>query len=237
VLLEAVGQALFALGISAGIMIVYGSYMPAGESIRRSVAAVTGSIFLVSLLATLAIFPLVFRYGLNPASGPELVFQVLPTAFAEMPGGRVIGTLFFALLVLAAFTPTVGLFEVPIAWLSGKFGVARPVAAGLVAGAGLLLGHGSVLSFGRLGDWHPLAGVPRLGTMNFFSLCDFAAASVLMPLSALLVSVFVGWRIGNRIPPEELSGLSSLEWRLLLFALRFLCPVGITLVLAVGLAG
>jgi NSS family neurotransmitter:Na+ symporter len=237
VLLEAVGQALFALGISAGIMIVYGSYMPAGESIRRSVAAVIGSIFLVSLLATLAIFPLVFRYGLNPASGPELVFQVLPAAFAEMPGGRLIGTLFFALLVLAAFTPTVGLFEVPIAWLSGKFGVARPVAAGLVAGAGLLLGHGSVLSFGRLGDWHPLAGVPRLGTMNFFSLCDFAAASVLMPLSALLVSVFVGWRIGNRIPPEELSGLSPLEWRLLLFALRFLCPVGIALVLAVGLAG
>jgi NSS family neurotransmitter:Na+ symporter len=237
VLLEAVGQALFALGISAGIMIVYGSYMPAGESIRQSVVAVIGSIFLVSLLATLAIFPLVFRYHLNPASGPELVFQVLPAAFAEMPGGRVIGTLFFALLVLAAFTPTVGLFEVPIAWLAGRFGLGRPLAAGLVAAAGLLIGHGSVLSFGRLADWHPLAIVPRLATMNFFGLCDFIAASVLMPLSALLVSVFVGWRLGRRIPPAELSGLSSLEWRLLLFALRYLCPVGIAVVLIVGLAG
>jgi neurotransmitter:Na+ symporter, NSS family len=237
VMLGAVGQALFALGISAGIMIAYGAYMPAGESIRRSVIAVVGSIFLVSLLATLAIFPLVFRYGLNPASGPELVFQVLPAAFAEMPGGRLIGTLFFALLVLAAFTPTIGMFEVPAAWLSGRFGMRRPIAAALTAGAGLLIGHGSVLSFGRLAHWHPLAGVPRLGAMNFFGLCDFAVSAVLMPLSALLVSVFVGWRLGNRIPPEELSGLSALERRLLLFALRYLCPAGIAAVLVVGLAG
>ena len=80
-----------------------------------------GSIFVVSLLATVTIFPLVFRYGLNPAQGPELVFQVLPVAFAQMPGGRFVGTLFFALLILAALTPSVGLLEVPIAWLSRAY--------------------------------------------------------------------------------------------------------------------
>jgi NSS family neurotransmitter:Na+ symporter len=76
-----------------------------------------------------------------------------------------------------------------------------------------------------------------MGTMNFFGLCNFIAASVLMPLSAPLVSVFMGWRLGKRISPGELSGLSPLKWRLLLFALRYLCPVGIALVLVVGLAG
>ena len=99
VVLGAVGQALYALGVSAGIMIAYGAYMSAGESLGRVVLAVVGSIFAVSLLATVAIFPLVFHYGLDPAGGPQLVFEVLPVAFAEMPGGRVIGTLFFALLI------------------------------------------------------------------------------------------------------------------------------------------
>ena len=156
VVLGAVGQALFALGISAGIMIAYGAYMPAGESLKRAALAVIGSIFAVSLLATVAIFPLVFHYGLNPAGGPQLVFEVLPVAFAEMPGGRVIGTLFFALLVLAAFTPSVGMMEPWVAWLSERAGLTRRTAAVICLAAGWLLGQGSVLAFGRAAHWHPL---------------------------------------------------------------------------------
>jgi NSS family neurotransmitter:Na+ symporter len=234
VVLGAVGQALFALGVSAGILIAYGAYAPGEESLRRTVVAVIGSIFAVSLLATVVIFPLTFHYGLNPAGGPELVFQVLPIAFAEMPGGRVIGTLFFALLALAAFTPSVGMMEPWVAWLSERAGLTRRTAAVICLAAGWLVGQGSVLAFGRAADWHPLRGVPHLGELNFFGLADFTSANVLMPLSALLVSVFLGWRIGRRIPARELSGLSPSLQRMLLIALRYVCPVGILIVLVAG---
>jgi NSS family neurotransmitter:Na+ symporter len=237
IVLGAVGQALFALGISAGIMIAYGAYMPAGESLRRAVLAVIGSIFAVSLLATVAIFPLVFHYGLNPAGGPQLVFEVLPVAFAEMPGGRVIGTLFFALLILAAFTPSVGLLEPWMAWLVERGGMRRPIAACLCMGSCWMIGQGSVLSFGRWAEWHPLASIPRLASMNVFGLMDFLSSNLLMPMSALLVSIFVGWRLNHLIPDEELSGLSARSRRLLLFALRYVCPLGIVVVVIVGFVG
>jgi neurotransmitter:Na+ symporter, NSS family len=234
IVLGAVGQSLFALGVSAGIMIAYGAYMPAGESLSRAVLAVIGSIFAVSLLATVAIFPLVFHYGLNPAGGPQLVFEVLPVAFAEMPGGRVIGTLFFALLILAAFTPSVGLLEPWIAWLVERGRMRRPIAACLCMGCCWLVGQGSVLSFGQWAEWHPLAGIPRLAAMNLFGLFDFLTANLLMPLSALLVSLFVGWRMNRLVPEAELSGLSATSRRLLVFALRYVCPLGIAIVVIVG---
>jgi NSS family neurotransmitter:Na+ symporter len=234
VVLGAVGQALFALALSVGIMIAYGAYMPAGESLARAVLAVVGSILVVSLLATVVIFPLVFHYGLNPAGGPQLVFEVLPIAFAEMPGGRVIGTLFFALLVLAAFTPSVGLLEPWIAWLVERGGLRRSVAACICAGTCCLIGQASVQSFGRWADWHPLTSIPRLAELNVFGLLDFLASNLLMPMSALLVSVFVGWRLNQRIPETELSGLSAWSRRFLLFALRYLCPVGIVLIVIFG---
>jgi len=237
VVLGAVGQALFALGISAGIMIAYGAYISPTETIGRSVLAVVGSILAASLLATLVIFPLVFHYGLNPAQGPELVFQVLPVAFAEMPGGRLIGTLFFALLVLAAFTPTIGAFEPWIAWLTEKAGLARVMATAIVVGTCALLGQASVLSFGRLAEWHPLAVVPQLSKLNVFGLLDLLSANVLMPLSALLVSVFIGWRAGKQIPDADLGSLPPTARVLVMFSMRYLCPVGIAIVLWIGLTG
>jgi NSS family neurotransmitter:Na+ symporter len=236
IVLGAVGQSLFALGVSAGIMIAYGAYMPAGESLSRAVLAVIGSIFAVSLLATVAIFPLVFHYGLNPAGGPQLVFEVLPVAFAEMPGGRLIGTLFFALLILAAFTPSVGLLEPWIAWLVERGRMRRPVAACLCMGSCWLVGQGAVLSFGRWADWHPLTSIPRLAALNLFGLMDFLASNLLMPMSALLVSVFLGWRLNHLIPDAEFSGLSDTSRRLLVFALRYVCPPGIVIVVIVGFA-
>ena len=234
VVLGAVGQALFALGISVGIMIAYGAYMPAGESLGRSVFAVVGSIFAVSLLATVMIFPLVFHYGLDPAQGPELVFQVLPVVFAEMPGGRAIGTIFFALLVLAAFTPTIGAMEAWIAWLTERFRMRRAVAAILATGSCLLLGQASVQSYGRLADWHPLSFLPVLSHATVFGALDFLGSNLLMPLSAFLVSVFIGWRLAGKVPDAELSGLSPRARALLGLALRYLCPIGITVVVIWG---
>ncbi len=95
----------------------------------------------------------------------------------------------------------------------------------------------TVNRFHTLAGWRPLAAIPRVAGLNFFGLVDFLSANVLMPISALLVSVFLGWRMGARVPAEEFSGLSPVTRSLLVFALRYLCPVGITVVLVTGLAG
>jgi neurotransmitter:Na+ symporter, NSS family len=154
-----------------------------------------------------------------------------------MPGGRVIGTLFFALLVLAAFTPSVGLLEPWVAWLTERVGLRRGVAACVTTGACWLVGQGAVQSFGRWSEWHPMSAIPRLAELNVFGLFDFLTSNLLMPMSALLVSVFVGWRLKHLVPEAELSGLSATSRRLLLFALRYLCPVGIVIVVIVGFVG
>jgi NSS family neurotransmitter:Na+ symporter len=86
-------------------------------------------------------------------------------------------------------------------------------------------------------DWRPLAGIPRFATLNLFGIVDFLSSNLLMPLSTLFVSVFLGWRIGALAPDTEYSGLSGSQRRLLLFALRYLCPIGIIVILAIGLTG
>ncbi len=111
IVLAAIGQAFYATGVGMAMMLAYGSYQDRGTSLVRSSLIISGAILLVSMLATLVIFPLVFRYGMDPAQGAVLVFDVLATVFAEMPAGRLIGSLFFLLLVFAALTPSLACIE------------------------------------------------------------------------------------------------------------------------------
>ena len=137
------------------MMLAYG-HAPAA---RRAVCAYPWPILLVSLLATLTIFPLVFPYGMTPAAGTELVFDVLATVFAQMPGGRLFGTLFFLLLVLAALTPSVAGLEPLVAWLEQHRRLSRARAAIIAALCVWTLGVGSVLSFNLWSGWHPLGAL------------------------------------------------------------------------------
>ena len=235
IVLGAVGQALFA---GRQCRVPTGHTYYGGESLRtRSDGRYRLDVLAVSLLATVAIFRSVVSYGLNPAGGPQLVFEVLPVAFAEMPGGRAIGTLFFATQLSPRSRLQSGCCRTWIAWLVERGRMRRPVAACLCTGSCWLIGQGSVQSFGRWADWHPLPSVPRLAAMNLFGLFDFLASNLLMPMSALLVSIFVGWRLNHLIPDGELSGLSARSQRLLVFALRYVCPLGIVIVVVGGFAG
>ncbi len=234
VVLAAVGQAFFATGVGMAMMLAYGAYIPKGVSLLRSALWITGSIILVSLLATLMVFPLVFAYGMNPAQGPELVFEVLPAAFAEMPGGRLIGTLFFVLLSLAALTPSIAAIEPPAAWLEQRRGLKRRTAVWLTAAAAWIVGLGSVLSFSLWSEWRPLGhllSAPRFAKMNLFDLVDFVSSNVLLPVGALLTSAFVGWFLASAIPPEELDAMSPFARRALFLSLRYLTPIAISAVL------
>jgi neurotransmitter:Na+ symporter, NSS family len=229
--LAAIGQAFYATGVGAAVMLAYGAYMPRRSPLVRPAMVVTGSILLVSLLATILVFPLVFRFHMDPAAGPTLVFEVLPAVFAVMPGGRLIGTLFFLLLILAALTPALAMFEPNVAWLETR-GVRRGPAVLATATAIWLAGIGSVLSFNVLAHWHPFQHVPALAAKTIFDLVDFFTGNVLLPVGALFTCIFIGWRLDRTRLAAEIGEQPPLLWKACRIMLRYVCPTAILAVLA-----
>jgi neurotransmitter:Na+ symporter, NSS family len=230
VVLAAIGQAFFATGVGCAMMLSYGSYMSRDASLVRPALAISGSILLASLLATLLVFPLVFRFHMNPAAGPELVFDVLPTMFAVMPAGRLVGTVFFLLLILAALTPMLACFEPIVGWLGAR-GWSRPWAATASAVAVWAAGLGSLLSFNVLAHWHPLDAAPLLAGKTLFEVIDFIAGNVLAPVGALLTCVLTGWRLDRAMFDAELRGTEPLVQRACRLLLRYVAPLAIGAVL------
>src|SRR6201996_2067166 len=235
VVLSAIGQAFYATGVGQAMMIAFGAYIERGTSLVRTSLVITGSILLVSLLATMLIFPLVFGYGMNPAQGPALVFDVLPRVFVEMPGGRLVGTLFFLLLTLAALMPSIGLLEPGIAWLVQQGGLRRGPAVWIVGGASWVLGIGSVLSLNLWSGWHPLGFIPAFAGKTFFDLVDYVGSNIMLPIGAVLTSVLVGWRLSDAFIREEFAETSPLARIACVFLLRYVCPLAILAVFAATL--
>jgi NSS family neurotransmitter:Na+ symporter len=229
--LAAVGQSFFATGVGMAMMIAYGAYVPSGTSVVGSAITISVSIVAVSLLATLMIFPLVFRYGLNPAQGTDLVFNVLPITFAEMPGGRIIGSAFFLLLVLAALTPTIAALEPVVVWLQQWKKLSRGTAVASASAAVWLFGLGSVLSFNVWEHWRPLAAIPRFATMSFFEVVDFFSANLILPVGALLTCIFVGWRLPMRVIKDGTPEERPIRRWLWIRLLQYICPAAIVAVL------
>lgn len=234
VVLAAIGQAFYATGVGMGMMLAYGSYMPRHGPLLRPALLVSGSILTVSLLATILIFPLVFRYHMSPAGGPALVFDVLPTAFSLMPAGRFIGTAFFLLLIFAALTPSLAGFEPIVAWLQSR-GWSRASAAVLTGFTTWVAGIVSVLSFNVLKTWRPLPFVAILADKSVFETVDFIAGNILLPVGALLTCALVGWRLDRAMYDAELDDAGRLTASACRFLLRYICPTAIIAVLLVAI--
>jgi NSS family neurotransmitter:Na+ symporter len=124
-IMQAVGQAFFSIGIGWGTLIVFGSYLPDDVSIPKSAVILIFADTFVALLAGFAIFPLVFGYGLTPTSGAGLAFETLPLAFGQMPGGAFFGALFFLLLITASLSSCIGIAESVVSWVSDKWNIER----------------------------------------------------------------------------------------------------------------
>jgi NSS family neurotransmitter:Na+ symporter len=185
--LAAMGQAFFSLGIGMGIFITYGSYLPMHFRLPAMAGAIIFGDALFAVLAGLVIFPAVFAFGLDPKSGPELAFITLPQIFLVMPAGAIAGLLFFGLLVTAAVTSMVSLLEVPVAYLMNRFNMRR---GGAVAWAGMLvfmIGLPSAMSYGLLEHikWR---------NHQILDNVDYIVSNVFLPTTAILISLFVGWR-------------------------------------------
>ncbi|MCJ7590939.1 MAG: sodium-dependent transporter [Woeseiaceae bacterium] len=221
--LAALGQAFFTLSIGMGAIMAYGAYLPEETSITGSAAAVVTADTSIAILAGLAIFPLVFANGLDPAEGPGLVFQTLPLAFGQMPGGVFFSTIFFVLLAFAAWTSAIGLMEPGVAFIVEQYHRTRAQATIIVGGLIWFIGLGSALSFNVLKDTKFLAG-------TFFDNVDYLTSNIMLPLGGLLITIFAGWVMCRNSTSDELGGSGSLysAWRILA---RFIAPIGILFVL------
>jgi neurotransmitter:Na+ symporter, NSS family len=228
--LVAMGQAFFTLSLGMGAIMIYGSYLSSRASIARTSATVVGADTAVALLAGLAIFPIVFASGLEPGQGPGLIFITLPMAFGQMPGGLLFGTVFFMLLVVAAWTSSISLMEPAVAYLVENRGMQRVGAAAVVAGIAWVLGIGTVLSFNHWSGY-------MLFDKTYFDLMDFLTSNVLLPMGGFLIAIFAGWRMTERSVVEELGIRQPLLFRTWYYLVRFVAPIGILLVFlrAVGL--
>ena len=222
--LAAFGQAFFSLGIGVGVMLTYGAYMPRSSSILRSAAIISFSDGFASILAGLAIFPIVFQYGLSPAEGPGLIFMTLPIAFSQMPGGGFIGALFFLLLVFAALTSSISLLESIISHLEETSGLGRKKIT-ILSGALLwVVGLGTVFSFNIWSDFTPLDMIKPMRGKTVFGLIDYFGSNLLMPIGGILMAMIAGWIISKASSREELSIKDERIFNVWRFLIRFVAP-------------
>jgi NSS family neurotransmitter:Na+ symporter len=226
VVLAAAGQAFFSVSVGMTALVAYGAYIRRTTSIPQSAAIIVAVDTVVALLAGLAIFPIIFAFGVEPDAGPGLVFITLPIVFADMPGGAVFGTLFFTLLLFAALTSSIGMIEAAVAWLAERTRLGRTGAAVAVGGVSWSLGVLAALSFNLLADVHPLGGLPIFAGKTFFDLFDFIVVNLMMPIGGILVAVFAGWLMKRQYSLDELYGgrptPGYTAWRVLV---RYLAPL------------
>jgi NSS family neurotransmitter:Na+ symporter len=226
--LDALGLGFFSIGIGLGLMITYAAYSDASMDLKQvavwSVLADTA----ISLVAGLAVFPIVFANGLDPASGPGLVFVSLPLAFARMPFANVAAVAFFVLLFVAAIASAISLLEAVVAVTAPRAGWTRKGAAIGTGAVCFVTGIGTVLSFNLWSNWHPLASFDGFATATVYDLIDYLTSNVLLPLGGLAIAMFVGWAASERLLREEL-GLGRTGTKTLRLLLGYTAPVAIVL--------
>lgn len=225
--LAAIGQAFFSIGVAMGGMMTYGSYLPRSISISQSVFIIVIADTAVALLAGLVIFPAVFNYGLDPAAGPGLLFQTLPVAFAQMPGGAIFSVLFFLMLAVAGITSMVGLIESVNAWIEDRFGVSRHMSALIVVGSVAVFSILSILSYNVL-DAYRIAG------LNFNDAGDYFSNQILLPLGGLLIAIFSGWFMRREHSRDEFTTLTDTGYRIWHFLIRFVVPPVLLAIFVLG---
>lgn len=217
VVLAALGQALFSLGVGGAIMVTYGSFLSKEENIGVNSGIIAGADTLVAIVAGLMIFPIVFAHGMDPAAGMGLIFGALPAFFANMPFGHLISGAFFFLAFIAALTSTISMLMILRVVGIEQFGMSERGAT-LVFGAFVWLCGVAIIAFDGLGE--------RM---------DWAVGSVLLPLGALGVALLAGWAVPRNIMRGELArthlGIFAF-WRVMI---RYAVPIAVGAIFVMGL--
>lgn len=225
----ALGQGFFSLSVGFGIMLTYASYMDMQAGIGKSSVLIAVSDTLFALIASCAIMPAVFSFGLSPEAGPSLLFEVLPFIFSQMPLGGVVALLFFVALLVAALTSSISILEVGVAYLVEEKHYSRRKASLVIFAGTWLLGVLCSLSFG------PLSDVRIFGDI-LFDFLDKFTSNILMTSGALLIVIFVGWKMKKDDVRNEFTngGTLSASGRMfspMYFIIRYLAPVAILVIM------
>jgi NSS family neurotransmitter:Na+ symporter len=226
-ILSALGQAFFSLSLGMGCMITYGSYIKKSTNLMNiSFKGMTADL-LFAILAGLAIMPAVFAFGIEPGSGPGLVFITLPKIFMQIPLGTFFAIIFFVILAVAALTSAISLLEVVVAYFVEELKMSRRKAVIIAASCVAFLGLLCSLSQGVLSNY-TIAG------KNFFDLTEYIANNILLPVGGLLIVLFVGWYMKRSDVYDELSNGGTIRMRIfdaLMILIKFIVPIAIALIL------
>lgn len=226
--LEALGLGFFSIGVGFATMMTYAAYADRSINLRQVAVVTLLGDTAISLLAGLAVFPLVFAHQLDPSSGPALVFVSLPLAFAGMPFGSVAAVAFFTCLAAAAIGSAISMLEMPVAFIGRKFALSRPWATVLAAILCWALGLLTVMSFSDWSTWKPLAGLKPFANASLFDVMDGVATNFLLPIAGVGISLFTGWILPPTTLSEELH-LSRRAAYWLSWALKYAVPALILL--------
>ena len=226
VFLSALGQSFYSLSIGMGCVCTYASYFSRQTNLTTSALQISVLDSLVAILAGLAIFPAAFSVGVNPDSGPSLVFITLPNVFQQAFGtiplvGYVVGLVFYALLSLAALTSLISLHEVSTAFLCEEMKISRKKAATFISLAVCVIGTFCSMS---LGDWTFLS----VGGKRLFDVFDFVTGQIFLPLGGFFTCLFVGWYLPKKLLHDEFTNWGTLKGSVFtawLFCVRYVCPL------------
>lgn len=229
VMLAALGHAFFTLSIGMGIMVAYGSYLGREVNLLKTARTVIILDTVIALGAGLAIFPIIFSNGLDPASGPGLIFVSLPIAFGSMTGGTIIGTLFFLLITFAAVTSSISLLEPTVEFLEERTAMSRTVSTIVASTVVWLLGIAALLSFNLWADFTIMGN-------GIFDALDKVTSKFLLPLTGLAGILFFAWKMDQRSIQQEL-GLSGTTWQIWQIVAKYVAPIAIIAVFIATLMG
>jgi len=230
VFLEALGQAFFSLSLGTACLCTYASYFAKDTNLLRSAGQIALLDTFIAILSGLMIFPAAFSVGVNPDSGPSLIFITLPNvfqqAFIAVPVvGSIVSIMFYALLVFAALTSTISMHEIGTAFFTEEFHLPRRRSAWI------LTLTASVLCL--FCSWSVGAFDIKLAGLSLMDFCDQLTANFMLPLGGMLTCLFVGWYIPRQLAYDEFTNggrHNTLFFSLYLFAVRFVCPIAIGLV-------
>lgn len=232
--LGALGQLFYSMSIGMCIMITYGSYMKKEASIRSSSAQIAVFDSAFAMVAALIIIPAIFSFSADPetvlkSQGPSLMFIQLAKIFNSIPGGRIIGIIFFILVFFAALTSSISIAESLVAFLCETGKVKRITACAIVFGLILVLGTLSALGFSVLND------ITIFGKSILDSF-DFLANNVLLPIVAITTCIIAGYFIDKELLPREI-GIENKKFAKTYYnvIVRYVAPLSILTILITGL--
>lgn len=231
IFLQALGQVFFALSLGFGVMITLASYLGKKENMAK-ISIITGVInTIIPLLLGFVIFPALFSVGMEPSAGPTLVFQALPVVFSNMPFGTIFGLAFFTLLILAALTTSLTIYEVVITTLVEKTPVSRKFATFITLAVIFILGNiPSVLSDG---PWRDV----RVFGMTVFDAFDYISANIFFILTSFLSCIFIGFVLKKSVMTDEITNMGTVNQKLaapLFYYIKFFIPVLIAIIAVVN---